>query len=101
MILDPAGPPLKAAAIKNTIPGERSGERADAGERWGCCEVGVTSQKMQAPRNGKRQRHVFSPELREQTFVLLKPLCWSFVMATGSEHTTLSYPVCCKGHGSQ
>lgn len=45
MILDPAGPPLKAAAsTKNTIPGERSGERADAGESWGCCEVGVTSQ---------------------------------------------------------
>lgn len=35
MILDPAGPPLKlaAASTKNTIPGERSGERADAGER--------------------------------------------------------------------
>lgn len=72
---DPAGSSQKATANvsdemkagKKTVAGEKSDERAGAGV-W--CEAGVASQKMQASRTGKRQRHMFSPELYEKTVVL-------------------------------
>lgn len=61
MILDPAGPPLKAAAStsdkidsrKDTIPEERSSKRADARGKWDAVRLGLQVKRCRLPEMGK------------------------------------------------